>query len=242
MHRGHHMTKSTDPVIALLAGLACIAPTGHALARESDLPTILPGERIQTSDSDHKLPAFNRSTRSVRTRSVDWGTGGFTLQGERDRIGSKRDRWLGNRHQWHRTLSAGLAARQEILPGLVLGGGARVAWAKNGFIGGPLLSRRTHALSQEAFVSLQGAGHTGVRLSVFDRGGWSPGAPAESANRMVNGELRARKGAAVEVGLLGNDNTAPGFEEPRLALRFERATSPSLGRESSAVLALDVRF
>ena len=184
----------------------------------------------------------NNALRSARSRFIDWGTGGFKLQGDRFKTGRKTDRLLDGEHRWHRAISAGAAAWQGLEPDLFVSGGARIASTKSGFVGGPLLTRHTRAVSQEAFFSLQSADRSGVRLSVFDEGGWSFGNLYELADRMMNGEKRAKKGAALEMGILNSVSDDFGGDLPRMAVRLERAVSPTVGAETSATLSMNLRF
>ena len=190
----------------------------------------------------HSPLNWNKSLRPARSRFVDWGTGGFKLQGDHFKTGKKSDRQLTGEHQWHRTISAAATAWQRLQSDLIVSGGARALNVKSGYVGGPLLTRHTRAVSKEAFFSLQAADRTGLKVSVFDKGGWSFGNLGDVANRMKNGETRAKKGAALEMGLLGD--VSGDFDDgfPRMALRLERAVSPTVGGETSATLSMNLRF
>lgn len=233
--------------VPTIIGLLLAGTVSPAEAREICVPAkddASVGHCLGDAGSDaSSLVEFNRQTmRSAHSSDISWGTGGVQLRGERNNTGRKSKNIMpGDRH-WHRTVTGGASIWQDITPGVALFGGMRLARAKNGSSGGPLLTRQTRTYSQEAFVGLKANDRVGLTLSAFDRGGWSPGDPADAAVRMTNGEARASKGAAVELGFLKASSGDSGLARPALAFRIERSTTPSIGSETTAKVALHLSF
>lgn len=232
---------------ALLASLCCIAPVDQAAARdepeaETKTAPILTGGQTDTQSS-YRLPLKPDSTPpTARASSIDWGDGGLALWGERTKAGGKQERSLVSRLRWHRTITANVSAWQTIAPDIDLSVGAGVSRTKSGSGSGALNFRPTGAMSQEAFVKLQGSDRIGLKLSVFDNGGWSPLNLDDAAARMTNGEKRAKKGTAIEFGLLDLARGDPSEDQTKLAFRLERATSPFPAPETSLTLTWKVKF
>lgn len=231
----------------LLASLCCIAPVDQAAARdepeaETGTAPILAVGRTETPDRDRLPLKPDRSIPAARAGSIDWGDGGLALWGERTRTGSKQERSQAPRLGWRRTITANASAWQTIAPDIDLSVGARISRTKSGSGSGALNFRPTGAMSQEAFVKLQGSDRIGLQLSVFDNGGWSPLNLDDAAARMTNGEKRAKKGTAIEFGLLDLARGDSSEDQTKLAIRLERATSPFARPETSLTLAWKVRF
>jgi len=230
-------------IIGLL-GVGAISP---AEAREECVPATQNGPVEpcvgQAPANAPSLVMFNNQTvRSTRSDAVDWGAGGLLLRGERDNRGRKPDNLVAGDRQWHRTVTAGASAWQDIAPGLTVFGGLRLSRVKSGSAGGPLLTRQTRTYSQEAFLGLKANDRIGFTLSAFDRGGWSPGDLTDVAIRMTNGEGRAGKGASVELALSGASSDGLGAAPLRLAFRLERSAMPSMGSDTSAKIAFHLSF
>lgn len=231
--------------IAVVAGLSCVAPGARAAGRNDSAvvtetaPTPTAGA-VELPQEGSRPLASDRTTRTTHAISLDWGSGGLALWGHRTRAGRKPEHALAIGRAWHKTVSAGLSGWHAISPDLGFAAGARIARTKSSSAASP--AWHTSVLSQEAFVALEGPAGTGVRVAIFDESGWSPGSLGDSPNRMVNGEKRARKGTAIELGLLESTRFDPGKDQTKLAFRLERATSPLLGTETAVTLAWKVKF
>jgi hypothetical protein len=157
--------------------------------------------------------------RKARSAMLDWGTGGFELQAERlMSSGSLPDAARpGGRRQ--RTYAADVRYWESAAPGIAFEIGAHLERTSRRAAGGPLLTGTTKTVDKMAYIGVQ-IGASSIKLVGFDTGGWS-GADGRLATRLANGEPAARKGAAIEVGMLGSlpENGRP---EPRFTLRLEQ--------------------
>ncbi|MBI1403883.1 MAG: hypothetical protein GC147_11805 [Porphyrobacter sp.] len=118
----------------------------------------------------------------------------------------------------------------------------RLARTKSGTNGGPLLTRPTFALDQEAELTFGAQGGAHLAVSAFDRGGWGGESPDDAINRLVNGENPAARGLAISLAdlPLGGGESAGGAS---LSMRVERFVTPiAPGAATSADLAMRMRF
>jgi hypothetical protein len=195
-----------------------------ALAQENASSTVRASANPRSEDRFREeacgwTPRDGGLRRKARSAMLDWGTGGFELQAERLMSGGSLPdaARLGGRRQ--RTYAADVRYWESAAPGIAFEVGAHLERTSRRAAGGSLLTGTTTTVGKMAYVGVQ-LGASSIKLVGFDTGGWS-GAAGQLATRLANGEPAARKGAAIEVGMLGS---LPGYgrPEPRFTLRLER--------------------
>jgi len=221
-------------------------PASGALARGEPRSEESLSLKHQTrqSPSDHMRDFFwpqDQTVRKSQSSSMDWGTGGLHLQAERSKLGSKKIAIGSTAEEWRRTYAASAEAWQTLAQGLAFGAGARIERTRSGTTGGPLVTRPTRSVSQEAYVAIQVGRNSIIRISAFDRGGWSTGAIDNVINRLTNGERPASKGLALEIGrsaILRERGNRPS----QFKLRLERSATPMTGAATTAGVSWKLQF
>lgn len=184
----------------------------------------------------------HRVQRRDRFAEADLDGAGLRVRAERVRSGEKTLRDTAAGADWHRRYSAQAEGWAELGQGVRATAGVQLERTTDGFAGGPLFTTRSRTLSKEAGVGLALAGHGHIGLSVFDRGGWTPGDTAQEANRIANGEDPARKGIAFGVSdiplpPIGDTvNARAGFELQRAGTPFAQTAA------TTARLSLRLQF
>lgn len=196
------------------------------------------GENPRPDKARDTISGGGQLRRNARSGTLDWGTGGFEVRGERLKWGSRSTDTVRLRSQWRRTYAADMRFWENAAPGISFEAGARLERTSSGVAGGPLLSRSTKSVAQMAYIGAQMSDSSSIRLLAFDNGGWSEGASGELVRRIVNGERAARKGAAIE---LGRFEFRPGDArwEPQFKLRVERGRTVARS-DTSAMMFLKV--
>ncbi|MDR7156708.1 hypothetical protein J2W40_003553 [Sphingobium xenophagum] len=108
---------------------------------------------------------------NARSGMLDWGTGGFELQGERTGPASKVIDTLRRGSRWQRTYAADLSFWENAALGIALAAGARLERPNSGVAGGPLPSASTKSVAQMAYVGAQISDFSSITLLAFDNGG-----------------------------------------------------------------------
>lgn len=201
------------------------------------------GARAQSADDDVRRLIAEESGvsgfQSVSSYRLETGDslGGVTLSGSRTRDGRKRDCDVAMCGAWYRDHTGQAEGWVEIAEGVSLVSHYTVSRQRRGNAEGALLTVPTRGVSQEFAIGLRGADRT-VTLCAFDRARWSSAPIADLAERVANGEARARRGFGIEYA----DEQPFGGLEASAGLVAERATGFDGEAEHRLAFRLRGRF
>jgi hypothetical protein len=180
---------------------------------------------------------FTYHRNSARRLETDWDDGGIALRGARIREGRKANCETYHCGQWHRAFSGQVQGWVGVTRNLDLQLQFELAHESWGNPESPLLTGRTSGMSSSLAARL-GSGRSAFTVTAFDRTGWSSAELADFAQRVNNGETRARRGMALEAattGVVRGNEVNTGFV-------LARASTPGGRGESTALLRLAATF
>lgn len=230
--RGAEMGKWSKPMGAGLCASAgvLIAGSAHAQAEAIAMSPSAPETTAQSV-----VFAYHRN--SARRLETDWDDGGIVLRGARVREGRKSNCGTYHCGAWHRAISGEVQGWVGVTPGLDLQLHFEHARERWGNPASPLLTERTGGMSSSVAARLGGR-RSALTITVFDRTGWSSAELADLAQRVNNGEPRARRGTALEAsttGLVRGNQVDTAFV-------LTRASTAGGRGETMAVLRLAATF
>lgn len=215
-----------------LAPLLALASAGTAQAQSApaDQEHAGPGEVVSLVSSDYQR-------NSGRTLEAEIGAGHLYVSGERLREGYRRDCDARQCSTWFRAYRGDARFELPITSGLDLNVDYAIERARRGNMRAPFLTDGTGGTSQRASIGLDFGGQR-LALAAFDQAGWGTASLADEAERRINGEDRARRGAALEYSFDGTF----GHSATQTSFALEQATSPSFGSETAAFVRFKVAF